>query len=574
MGTWSITPSTASIDQNGNATFPPNSSNDEIQYTIKYKDGDMECIKTVIQEGTGCKFTYSQISSDIPSTGGDNVVFGTFSNYNEDALSVASIEVYEGSSYVTNLDISVSNHNVTGNVTANDSDEVRTIGYIIKSSNGSECSKNTIKQKHKEEPPCSCDDLTVSPTSLTFDWDGGTIPQTVNITSAECVTNIQATCTGGKFFIANSGENFVNVDVGENTGTTTLTGTLTISYNSGCTKTVSLSQTPQSIASCSDFTFNDLQVTDEMRMPTSVSIPLDVLNISGPSYADVAALTIECSGNVSLVERERTGDGQTIRCRFSEASTPSVDTIKISCHGQVCKTYTVFRICPCGTDDCESNLGGYIINNEIPADSWVVGNDGNTAFTYNGNTYPYRYINGDSLCCDHTKVKINGSYLEPSTYISDPDGNSYHLGGWSAITCGGNVMVGYREGMGTEETYGVITYTMLTNNYTTSRKDYSITFDVDPGTRLGKNSPLYNQLWPNATVCTQFTVNIRQAPSGGHYDRHPDGGNCGSNQYGVALRMLTPIPGPAWPGEESNRQIIIDNSHTCMLPPFSPDSYH
>ena len=439
--------------------------------------------------------------------------------------------------------------------------------------NGSCSSAITLTQYYQPPVPCTCNDLTVSPTSLEFDWDGASMPQRVDITSAACVTNIQASCQGGTFF-SMMGQDCVYVDVDDNTTTGTLTGTLTITYNDNCSSAVTLTQTPR--PTCNDFTYSDMQIHDGDRIPTSVGMSFDLVKVTGPSYNDVASIGVTTTGNVTLVDREHSGTGQIFVVRFPTVSSPEVATITLYYGGNVCREYEIFRVCPCGTDDCESNLGGgYIINNEINADSWVLGNDGSTSFTYNGVSYPYRYMNGDSLCCDPSKVQVvsdsGDKYLAASTYISDGDGNTYHLGGWSAITNGGNVMVGYRPGTGTDTDYGMITYTLLTNNYTTSRKDYSVTFKVDAGTPLGKNSPIYNQLWPNATVCTQFTVNIRQAPSGGKYDRH---GGCQPNQYGVARRKLEAKTGPCWPGQENNRQIIIDNNHSCMLPPFSPDSYH
>jgi hypothetical protein len=439
--------------------------------------------------------------------------------------------------------------------------------------NGSCSSAITLTQYYQPPVPCTCNDLTVSPTSLEFDWDGASMSQRVDITSAACVTNIQASCQGGTFF-SMMGQDCVYVDVDDNTTTRTLTGTLTITYNNNCSSAVTLTQTPR--PTCNDFTYSDIQIHNGVRIPTSVSMSFDLVRVTGPSYNDVASIGVTTTGNVTLVERERVADGQIFVVRFPTVSSPEVATITLYYNGNVCREYEIFRVCPCGTDDCESNLGGgYIINNEINADSWVLGNDGSTSFTYNGVSYPYRYMNGDSLCCDPSKVQVvsdsGDKYLAASTYIADGNGNNYHLGGWSAITNGGNVMVGYRPGTGTDTDYGMITYTLLTNNYTTSRKDYSVTFKVDAGTPLGKNSPIYNQLWPNATVCTQFTVNIRQAPSGGQYDRH---GGCQPNQYGVARRKLVANTGPCWPGQENNRQIIIDNNHSCMLPPFSPDSYH
>jgi hypothetical protein len=58
METWSITPNTASIDGNGLATIPENTSDSAITYTITYDDGN----------GGGGQGTYVVNPCSTPST--------------------------------------------------------------------------------------------------------------------------------------------------------------------------------------------------------------------------------------------------------------------------------------------------------------------------------------------------------------------------------------------------------------------------------------------------------------------------------------------------------------------------
>ena len=76
---WSITPTGATIDENGNATFPKNTSPNEIVYTITYDD-ECSASATVIQNGAECEdfnFTSPSSSETLSFTSHSNVLIAT-----------------------------------------------------------------------------------------------------------------------------------------------------------------------------------------------------------------------------------------------------------------------------------------------------------------------------------------------------------------------------------------------------------------------------------------------------------------------------------------------------------------
>ena len=287
MGTWSITPSTASIDQNGNVTFPKNTEPTEKTYTIKYTDGDMVCEKKVIQEGTGCIFSYDANSTNIPGDRESEYTFGTITPNGAD-VSQITIEVYEGAEYINgSLSINSSNQ-VVGTVKKNETQSTRTIKYKLKTANGSVCYDKTATQGKG----CDCDsdtDFRISPMSFSWAWNE-TTPKTASITAEACITNIRIDSTLSDFTASlNSAKTVLTVaPKNKNLDETPNSENLVIkASDSGkeCTKTISLVQAA-----------NTCNCTSIVYTPDTSMIPSDATS------ATLGTFTMKDGCEFSLVD--------------------------------------------------------------------------------------------------------------------------------------------------------------------------------------------------------------------------------------------------------------------------------
>lgn len=275
-GIWSINPDyePSIINKDtGEVKFPPNDSNDEKSYTIRYVDEELgiECTKAVVQEGKGCKFTYTPESS-ISSDGGE-ITLGTFTDYNDDALREATVQVTEDrDSVVTSIEISVSNHTVIGNIKKNEDSSTKTFKYVIKSGNNSECATATVTQSKG----CDCDNLSINKTSLDWVWNDET-SKNVTITIDPCVTTFSTSSlnhfTTGLTTISATERKLTVTPNGKNKSEQPYTDNLEISYLNNCKKTISL---VQNINTCS---CNDIAYT-----PNASIIPSDATSATLGSF--------------------------------------------------------------------------------------------------------------------------------------------------------------------------------------------------------------------------------------------------------------------------------------------------
>ena len=117
--------------------------------------------------------------------------------------------------------------------------------FTVKYTDGSTMCSVPVVQKPKT---CSCDDLTLNPSSVSaWDWDD-TTPKTVRISYESCITGVRQTTTTPHFNVSGIDSGIITIHPkGENTDTTPYEDTLTISYNAlgvegGCSKSIQLTQ--------------------------------------------------------------------------------------------------------------------------------------------------------------------------------------------------------------------------------------------------------------------------------------------------------------------------------------------
>lgn len=227
MGTWSITPDIG-IGADGSVTFPKNTDAKQKEYTITYTmDDGSTCEKKVIQEGTGCVFSYDKNRTNIPGDVEAEYRFGTITPNGADVSQIV-IEVYEGGEYINgSLSINSSNQ-LVGTVKKNETASSRSIKYRLKTSNGSVCYDETATQGKG----CDCSNFSVTPQTVGKDTGTYTF---ATYTADPCLTEI--TATENSDWILNIGVNTtdktITGSVTANTSTSARTATINVTGSNG-----------------------------------------------------------------------------------------------------------------------------------------------------------------------------------------------------------------------------------------------------------------------------------------------------------------------------------------------------
>ena len=146
---WSITPTDASIDENGNASFPKNTTSSNKRYTIAYSGtdstgGTFSCETTYVVPICGCDCSSLSLTgkTDISKDGGSNIAIGTLSK----ASCMKNVRASSSEFWLSNL--SVSSNDIKATVAANTSDERSgSVIVTVDKDGGGTCEKTmTIKQ--------------------------------------------------------------------------------------------------------------------------------------------------------------------------------------------------------------------------------------------------------------------------------------------------------------------------------------------------------------------------------------------------------------------------------------------
>lgn len=535
-GIWSISPDyePSIINKDtGEVKFPPNDSNDEKSYTIKYVDEELgiECTRAIVQEGKGCKFTYNPQSS-ISSDGGE-ITLGTFTDYNDDALRAATVQVTEDNdNVVTSIDIIVSNHTVVGNIKKNEDSRTKTFKYVIKSGNDSECATATVTQSKG----CECDNLSVDKTSLTWDY-GDSSPKDIIVTSSSCVTNISIpsgtehyiiTTTPGKITVRPRNASLVSDD------------TFSITYLRDCDITISLKQNAQ-VFDCNDISVMDGALSNyrftlkEFNIPGNIDLGWVVAPLSITTTAEFKQHIPEDSlraEDAVVVWDDWAGghDGQPLRrCivvkRINEVDSPRISNVYVTIDGHECAVFQFLRTCPCAMDNCyptDLDEGSGKYDYPLPITSYPSQATITVTDAY-GNPFVCNCLahTADYICLDdvtnlyyvdeenneHQVWGSGGLYVDIAGFVPNVPGYEYN--GFNETTSQGLQMFYYEAGH-------QIFY-VCPPNLTYVRKDYTVKFRVKNGARISCNDK-YG--WYGEKACEEFIVHLYQAPCGGSYEHH------------------------------------------------------
>ena len=154
------------------------------------------------------------------------------------------------------VSVSSGNINVTPsgqNTTTSDKTATITVNTKV---NGSSCSPKTFTVKQPAYG-CTCNDLTVSTTSLSWSSWNDTAAKTATYTAnTTCISNVTVTSDTAWFTVTNSNGTLTITPSGNNTTLTAKTGVITINYESNgspCYKNISVSQ-PAYGCTCNDLT--------------------------------------------------------------------------------------------------------------------------------------------------------------------------------------------------------------------------------------------------------------------------------------------------------------------------------
>ena len=151
---WSITPTDATIDSNGNATITSRTTSDKV-YTITYTDTNgCTASTTYTLKGYNCDDDV-HINSTIPtlSSAGTSVQVGTYTSEAHDYISFTPTDNWLHLTAETNGNISMSADTNT--------DPERSTSVKV-SMNGSDCTTFNVTQEAGEQS-CSCDEFEVNP---------------------------------------------------------------------------------------------------------------------------------------------------------------------------------------------------------------------------------------------------------------------------------------------------------------------------------------------------------------------------------------------------------------------------
>lgn len=541
MGTWSIEPSDASIDQNGNAYFPSNSSPSEKVYTITYTSDDgTTCEKRVIQEGTGCLFGYNANSSNIPGDRESVYIFGTITPTSTDVSEII-IDVYEGSEFINgSLRINSSNE-LVGTVKKNDTQEARIIRYRLKTSNVSVCYDETATQSSVE---CNCDTETVN---LSWNWDESDV-KTVTVSVEECVEGLSYNQVDD-YIITNNG-NVLSINPnGINEGTQNRDGIITVQYNTGsksCSKTINVTQGTIGYT-CSDIEFSDYK---ETRFPLEEDVikhtyctlygPIGVT--SEEEFERIVTVTIDSRSGVNVFLEDYFVEDNRVKCSvkftLEEVNEGGNFDVYANISGsQNCKIGSILRTCPCANDNCNC------VNEGIDFIQYIHSRNEDGS-VYEDGSY-VEAIQSDSIMIEHgldiSHLYYDSDYTQKiiSNYIvdyqdDDPTGvKNYPIGAWKAKIDGWlNV---YIVGNGTD--YNSMLYYVADVNDGDGR-EAEFTYYVEGSQVIcGELAEKEHSAWLNHKSCSIVHVTIKQAKKDTYW------AHTGiEDEYGRELREERGIP--------------------------------
>ena len=301
---------------------------------------------------------------------------------------------------------------------------------------------------------CACGDLTVSPTSLSWNWNE-TNWKTVSVTSAACVNNI------GVNTVTNFTVNLVNNGVmikpnSQNDTRTKREGTVTISYKAGlhnCSSAVTISQEAKGcVCNCSQvvkvnnehgepwYTYASEEDVSAVPYKPTTNVPFAILTASS---------SFDCDDSVSGV-RVSTEGIDSISCVRYDASSSLwnggwkdsyYSTFREYCSGlasnrkvfivygtlgdlpsnvqsralvakyKVCDDpcdttiVNIYQRCACGMDNCKNEYEGLVENRPLYLNAC---SDSNT------------WSQGDSICVENLSVS------SMTYYEQDTNGNMYN----------------------------------------------------------------------------------------------------------------------------------------------------
>lgn len=489
--------------------------------TITGKDGEnVDCpddftitqqmsASTCTCENVDLRAEATQAGSSIPAEGYNNsTIIGTYDNGT--CLTSVGVRKRPEDTWVTNL--SVSNGNVYAKISPNTSTESNREAQITvygKDAYDATCIDPFFIYQEISAITCTCDYLTVYPTSLNFSA-AATSQDTQVITLVpldSCITDISVGTV--EHFNANIGGNQVVVSPkGKNTTTSAYTDTLVISYSASsipCSSSITLSQDG---ISC------DCGLVEYQQVRTEKGI-LDIFEKSGQTEVKIGTVTIngDCSSESVTFTSNNTGIVTNIRITgltngvgdviadLPYVENPCKGTYTYSVDGISCnQTYEIRRMCYCGTDNCtQPGVYEHPLHMEY-CNAWCQ----NGSIVYSKPTSgSYSKIasldSGDHFFVNHGELLYNGNPPANGDRITPTVGSDW---------CWGTYVYG---GSGCPH----INYECLEN--TGSTRTATFTFTTPPNTRL--NSNCLSTPWSGRSCCETFIVEVIQSAVGNGWEK-------------------------------------------------------
>jgi hypothetical protein len=346
---------------NGTITITPSGQNNTTTdktstITISYKSNGTSCSKTfdVSQNPYVCTCDDLTLGA-APSAWAWNDTATKTVSYTANSTCITDVSVSSSNSWFTvtvNTSTKVISVTPSGqNTTTASKAGVITVSY---KTNGTNCSK-TFNVEHNPYG-CSCGDLSISTTSVTWNSWEDTSAKTVSYTAnSTCITDISVSSNNTWFTpTVNTSTKIVTITPsGVNNTTTAKSGVITISYKSNgtsCSKTVNVSQ-PGYVCSCSDLTLGAAPSVWAWNETNSkiVSYTSTDICISNIAVSSSAPTAFTASVNASTKVITVTPVGQNI----SETDRTATITVTYNTNGSACtKTFTVTQgACTCNCSD-------------------------------------------------------------------------------------------------------------------------------------------------------------------------------------------------------------------------------
>lgn len=364
---------------------------------------------------------------------------------------------------------------------------------------------------------CGCGDLTVGSTAEAWAHNV-TTPKDITITSATCISSISVNSL--THFNATLGADKVTVSPkGNNTSTSAYVETLTVSYSAdstSCSSAITLTQGAPGY-DCTSFSV----VNQEVRYSHDDQGEVAVATINSSVGAGLFdSLTVTGSGGSSFSNLRTVvnGTSMTIYVTMAACTGDEKYDITATVNGQTCPIMSLYRICPCVTDNCLQTMTGLDYPLYIRAcyeDCWVT--------LSNGQVVKKRSYTADSPYISNTDIFGNaaltesiytGNIAEPITDVlvfsgMNADNTIWYSTDWSTYT-------GWYKDLG----YGI--HVIYYNNMFVYIADNSggnspvsvvSTYYTD-GTKTLVGGP-----WSGKKACTASTTTIVLARNGYEYKK-------------------------------------------------------